>query len=132
MAAGCVVFNFPHALRTLHERVAVNVTKGTPGRELIAADGLGISQEFVERARELVPPDTSYALVDPAPAAGAAPTTRAALGPYLRFVLFPRKEVEPADARWLLCYLCDLATVDVRATPVWRDGSGLVIAQVTP
>jgi hypothetical protein len=130
VAAVCVLVNFPHALRSLHQRVALNVSKGTPGRELVATDGLGISQQFIEEARAAVPRDAAYTVLDPSATSGVAPTTRAALAPYLRFVLFPRRQVDARDGQWLLCYLCDRN--EVRGNVVWSDGNGLLISQVSP
>jgi hypothetical protein len=131
VAAVCVLVNFPHALRSLHQRVALNVSKGTPGRELVATDGLGISQRFIEQARAAVPRDASYAIADPAPGSTVAQTTRLALTPYLQFALLPRRHVEVAKASWLLCYQCDLANFPRPVEQAWNDGNGLVIARVT-
>jgi hypothetical protein len=129
VAAVCVLVNFPHALRTLHERVAVNVSKGTPGRELVATDALGISQELIEQARTALPRDAAYTVLLPSATAGVASATRVALVPYLRFVLYPRRQVDAKDADWLLCYLCDRD--EVRGNVVWSDDDGLLISQVT-
>jgi hypothetical protein len=130
LAAVCVLVNFPHTMRTLHQRVEVNVSKGTSGRELVATDGLGISQELIEQARVALPRDASYAIADPTPGAPVAQTTRLALAPYLQFALLPRRRVELAKAAWLLCYECDLANIGRPLEQTWSDGNGLVIARV--
>ncbi|MFN2628013.1 MAG: hypothetical protein ABR569_05165 [Gaiellaceae bacterium] len=103
-------------------------------RELAGADSADIDNIFLEKALDIVPRNSTYALLEPASIDVAqrsykmAALTYLALPGYVRFLLLPRREMPPSSASYILCYFCDTSPFDQRWTRVWESSDrGLVI-----
>jgi hypothetical protein len=134
VAATVFVVRFPTALRAFDHRASVNASRTALERTIAGADLLDIDNTFLAQALSLLPPRAPYAVVRSESRAGAqrlgiVPTTFNALPGYVQFVLLPRRQVEPRDARWLLCYGCDLGKFR-NLEVLWRGDPDLAIARI--
>ena len=134
VAAAVLVIRFPTALAAFDRRASVNASRSALERTIAGADGLDIDNTFLAEALHLLPPGSPYAVARSASAAdaqrlGIVATTFNALPGYLQFLLLPRRQVEPSDAQWLLCYGCDLSRYhDLKIA--WRGNPDLAIARL--
>src|SRR2546425_3871937 len=130
-----LVVRFPAALRGFDHRAARNAAQSPVDRLIAAADPLDIDNQFLGHALGLLPEHARYAVARPANVAeasrqGIVPTTFNALPGYVQFLLLPRRQVDPAEADWLLCYGCDLGPFRRRLDLGWRDGNGLAVGKL--
>jgi hypothetical protein len=133
VAMGVLVVRFPTAMGAFDRRASFNASRSPVERLIAGADGLDIDNTFLAQALSLLPRRASYAIVrspsvGDAQRLGIVPTTFNALPGYIQFLLLPRRQVEPRDAQWLLCYGCDLGKFD-NLDVVWRGDPGLAIAR---
>jgi hypothetical protein len=125
----------PAATRLFDDRAQVNSDQTATERLIAGADGVDIDNEFLIRAMALVPAGATYVLGMPdseevAAQYGIVPTTLLALRGYVRFLMLPRREADPAIADYLLCYACDTAPFDPRMHRLWTDPKGFVIGKL--
>lgn len=135
-AAVVLLLRLPGALRQFDDQAAQNARGGDTGRLLAAADTLDIDNDFVVASLSTLPPDARYAVLLPASADVAAKTynigslTLAGLPGYLQYLLLPRRQVQPADAQYVLCYACDTSPWDKRTTWLWKNAHAVAIGKV--
>ena len=135
-AAISAVVQLPTALKNFDDRATFNSSQSAVGREIAGADAMDIDNVFLEKALELLPSNTTYAIRQPqsiavAKSYGISPTTYNALPGFVQNVLLPRRQVDPDAARYLLCYACDTDPYDKRMRRLWQDPHGLVIGELT-
>lgn len=126
------LIELPSALRLFDRRASFNAHQSRIGETIAGADGVAIDNDFVVQALALLPPHATYVLgmppsTDAAAKYGIVPTTLLALPNYVRFLMLPRREVDPAAAQYLLCYACDTSPFDKRMHRLWTDPKGFVI-----
>ena len=61
---------------------------------------------------------------------GINPITYETAVPVLRYLLLPAWPVDPADARFVICFGCDTDPWDRRTTWLWKDNRGDAIGRV--
>jgi hypothetical protein len=89
-------------------------------RALAGGSALGLDEEALIEARGRIPEYGAYRLV-------TGPTAEN-IGQYARYFLMPRRP-EP-DARWVLCYDCDLAALGAGLRIVWQNDAGVVLGRL--
>jgi hypothetical protein len=126
-----LLVRLPNALDELGVQAKKNASYTSLDRTLAAADSLDISNAFVGRALALLPNDSTFAVLLPSARStrGISPLTVQALPGYLRYLLLPRRDVEPRRAEYLLCYGCDVRPWQHRVTWLWSDEGGLRIGR---
>jgi hypothetical protein len=136
-AVAAIVFliRLPAALRDFDRRATFNSHQTTLGRSIQGADGVDISNDFLEQALGLLPSNATYVVEQAqtpeiAKTYGIVPTTLQALRDYVRFVLLPRREAPGDQAEYLLCYACNTDPYDPRLRRLWSDPHGLVIGRL--
>ncbi len=92
-----------------------------------------IDRNFLLKARELVPPTATYAIVTGPKVKPSNPNTLSALSPYTAYWLLPRARVDdPKQADWILSYGGDPKSLGLNLEGVVEVSPGLAIAQVAP
>lgn len=114
-----------------------NTDARTLGNETALDRALGASHDidknFLVKARELVPPTATYAIVTGPKVQPSNPNTLTALQPYTAYWLLPRARVDdPKQADWILSYGSDPNSLGLNLERVVELSPGLAIAQVAP
>lgn len=130
LVAVLVLARAPHVLGRLGAEARHNNSYSDLGRTMAAADSLDIDNEFVATALVDVPPGATFAVVPPAqPTATVGALTIEAVHGYFRYLLLPRREVDPAVADYVLCYGCDPSALPGRWTWIWTSADNLRIGK---
>ena len=129
VVAAFVIADLGSAYRTTADQISQNHGIPSRDRRIQGAFGLQISRDFLVEARGFVGSTETYALVSGSNLAGEQQPVITALPTFTAYALLPSRSVAPADADWLLCYGCDLASFP-RAIVVWQQG-GLAIARLS-
>ena len=111
---------FAKAVDKLGTDATVNAEASTDDRELAGGISLGLVQEALAEARGLIPERAAYRLV-----VGPDATN---IGQFARYFLMPRRPT--ADARWVLCYACDLSRLGDDLDVVWQDDTGIAVGRL--
>lgn len=111
---------FAKAVDKLGTDASANADANDDDRALAGGNSLGVAQEALIQARGLVPERGAYRLV-----LGPDATN---IGQFARYFLMPRRP--KADARWVLCYACDLSSLGNDLVVVWRDDAGNAVGRL--
>ena len=142
VAIGCVLaaavaalLRLPAAVRSFDDRATANDRIVGVGRQISGADAEDIDNEFLVEALQLLPLHARYAILrsqspEVAQQYGISAPTYNALPGLVQNVLLPRRQVDPADAEYVLCYACDTDPYDPRMTRLWEDQHGLLIGKL--
>ena len=114
---------FVRALDRLGDDASRNAAANYDDREFGAGNALGVDKQALYEARAWIPADESYRMVAGAGVAGADDIRM-----YARFFLIPRRPER--DARWVVCYACDLSSLGDSVQIVWQNGSGFAIGRL--
>jgi hypothetical protein len=114
------VVYFAKALDELGTDASANAEANTDDRALAGGTSLGLVQEALTQARGVIPERGAYRLV-----VGPDATN---IGQFARYFLMPRRP--RADARWVLCYGCDLASLGADLDVLWQDDAGNVVGRL--
>jgi hypothetical protein len=111
---------FAKAVDKLGADATVNAEANTDDRELAGGNSLGLVEEALTEARGLIPERAAYRLVVGPDAAN--------IGQFARYFLMPRRPT--SDARWVLCYGCDLSSLGDDLDVVWQDDAGIAVGRL--
>jgi len=138
LAAVLFLVRVPFAIVKIDHRASFNGRQSSLSRTIQGADGLAIDNTFAEQALALLPARAPYTVALPQSQQVAdqyhiSPTTMNALPLYMQFLLLPRREVDAAQARYVLCYACNTDPFDKRGMKrLWTDPKGYVIGELPP
>jgi hypothetical protein len=118
VAVGLVYF--VKAVDTLGGDASANAASTFDDRVLSGGIALGVDQEALIQARGLIPERGTYRL---AVAPGATN-----IGQFARYLLMPRRPAP--DARWVLCYGCDLSSFGDKLHVVWQNDAGAAVGRL--
>ena len=125
-----VVVTYPSVLRELGDDASRNSALSYTDREIAGGNELVPDQGAAYAARALIPKDESYDVaVDPG-FDGGSELTVPFVESYYRYFLLPRRPSE--DAKWVICYGCDLREDGSRFEVVWDGGEGVSILRARP
>jgi len=136
VAATLFLVRLPFAVVKIDHRASFNGRESAATRTIQGADGLAIDNTFAEQALTLLPSRAAYVVAMPQSQQVAnqyhiPPTTMNALPLYMQFLLLPRRQVDAAHARYVLCYACDTDPFDRRGMKrLWTDPQGYVIGEL--
>lgn len=116
------------AVDRLGDDAATNASANYDDREFGGGNSLVVDKNALYEARGLIPEDEPYRVVAGPGVEGATELTERHIGEYARYFLMPRRS-DP-DARWILCYGCDLAAFGDDLEVVWRDDLGIAIGRL--
>ena len=134
-AFATALWHAPAAFRDLDAKAASYAHDTPLERSLYAAYGERIDPRFLVRARDLIAPSSSYAVVTGNGAAGADPGALNAITPFAAYWLLPRRQVSlngSPGPDWILSYGGDLHSLGYHYARVVTVAPGLEIARVAP
>jgi hypothetical protein len=113
---------FVKAVDRLGVESASNAALNFDDREFAGGNGLVVANALYE-ARGLIPEDEAYRVFLGPHLKGAPEITE-----FARYFLMPRRPA--AEARWILCYECDPASLDESFEVVWRNDRGILLGRL--
>jgi hypothetical protein len=111
---------FVRAVDRLGDDAGGNAASSYEDRAFGGASGLGLDEDALTEARGRIPENEPYRLL-------VGPGAEN-IGQYARYFLMPRRP-DP-NARWVLCYRCDLASLGGELRVVWRNDDGVVLGRL--
>jgi hypothetical protein len=111
---------FVRAVDRLGDDASRNAAANYDDREFGAGNALGVDKEALYEARAWIPENEAYRVV-----AGSSPGE---IGNYARYFLMPRRP--DSDARWVLCYDCDLSSLGDEFHIVWQNDAGIALGRL--
>jgi hypothetical protein len=124
-----VAVYLPRAIADLGDVASNNAALSYSDREIAGGNGIVVDQEAAYEARALIPADATYRVVTGSAVRDATNLTPLFVEPWFRYFLMPRRPA--ADARWIICYGCDVSKLGGSYSVVWQDGSGISIGRLT-
>lgn len=119
---------FPFAFKDRSDAAARNSAISYADREIAGGNGIVVDQQVVYEARGRIRPDETYRVaVGPRFGAGSELTVPY-VESYFQYFLMPRRPAP--DARWIVCYGCDLEQYGAAAEVVWRDDDGVALVRI--
>jgi hypothetical protein len=128
LATAVTAVRLPGTIADLHDAAARNSDLSYADREFAGGNGLVIDQEALYQARALIPPDGSFRVETGDALRNATELTIPYIEGFATYFLMPRHRDD--DARWLLCYGCDLSRYGDRARIVWQNDGGISIVRL--
>ena len=119
VAVGLVYF--AKAVDKLGDDAKANASANFGDREFAGGNPLGVDRDALIEARDLIPEHGTYRLV-------VSPSTTN-IGQFARYFLMPRRPTR--DARWVLCYDCDLASLGADLHVVWQNHAGIAVGRLS-
>jgi hypothetical protein len=120
--------HLPAELGTLHEHARANSQLSYTEREFAGGNGIVLEQEALYQARARIPPDATYRVETGDRLGDGAELTLPFIANFSTYFLLPRRPDD--DARWIVCYGCDLSRYGPRARVLWRHEPGIAIARL--
>lgn len=128
IALVAVVLSYPELLRVVERDASRNSEISFADREIAGGNGLVVDQGAVYAARGLIPEDATYHVDVSADYQGGSDLTRDHVAGYYTYFLMPRRPAD--DARWIVCYGCDLSEYGPEVEVLWRSAGEISIAKV--
>ncbi len=119
---------FVRAVDRLGDAAGNNAALNYDDREFAGGNSLVVDKRALYEARALIPEDETYRVVPGPGVKGASEFTELYIEHYARSFLLPRRM--STDARWILCYGCDVSSLGVGFEIVWRDDVGIVLGRL--
>lgn len=130
VAAVAVVVRYPAVLREADQDASRNSSLSYADREVAGGNGLVADQAALYEARGRIPKNETYHVAVGTGYEGGSDLTVPYVESYYQYFLMPRRPAE--DARWLICYGCDLEQYGSRAEVVWQSSEDITIARLRP
>lgn len=123
-----VVAVYPTRARDADRAASNNSSLSYADRDVAGGNGLVAYQAAVYEARGRIPNDAVYRVLVGDDYTGGSALTPTFVDSFYRYFLMPRRQTE--DARWIICYGCDLAEYGSRAKVVWAGPEQITIVRV--
>jgi hypothetical protein len=127
-ALGVGLIYYGKALRQLDNTASSNSALAYDDREIAGGNSVIVDQAAAYEARALIPVGTAYRFAIGSGLREQTDLTEKYAGDWFRYFLMPRRQ--RVDARWVICYGCDLATLGASYDVRWRDADGISIGQL--
>ena len=131
LAAVIVLWKAPSEIRHVNDQAREFRSLPKAQRNLLPARSADVDTRVFVEARNLIPSNATYAVVTGPKIAVSTPNTLAAIAPFSRYYLLPRRQVQyPQDAQWVLSFGGDLDALGLhyaRRVPVL---DGVELAEV--
>lgn len=112
---------FVRAVDRLGDDASLNAAANYDDREFGAGNTLGVDKGALTAARGWIPPNEMYRVV-------VGPGAPAEIALYATYFLMPRRPWP--DARWVLCYECDLSHFGGELEVVWQNDAGIALGRL--
>lgn len=126
-----VVFGLVYMVRTvdrLGDDATRNAASNFDDREFAGGNSLVVDKRALYEARAHIPENGTYRVLSGPGVEGATELTEPYIDQFARYFLIPRRPA--ADARWILCYGCDLSELGGRFKVVWENGAGIALGTI--
>jgi len=128
VATVVVVGRLPTVVTQLEDDAANNSALSYADREIAGGNGVVVDQAAVYAARARIPVDETYHVAVAPDYPHGTEVTVPAVESYYQYFLMPRRPAD--DARWVVCYACDVLEVEPRTEVVWSGGADISIVRV--
>ena len=125
------VFGVVYLLRAvdrLGDDATRNAASNFDDREFGGGNSLVVDKRALYEARALIPENGTYRVLSGPGVEGATELTEPYIDQFARYFLMPRRPAQ--DARWILCYGCDISELGGRFEVVWENGSGISLGTI--
>ena len=119
---------FVQAIRQLGDVADRNAALNFDDREFGGGNSLVVDKHALYEARALIPRNGTYRVVTGPGVKGATALTEPYIDQFARSFLMPRRPA--SDARWIICYGCDVSGLGPHFHTVWEDGGGIVLGTI--
>jgi hypothetical protein len=119
---------FARAIDRLGDDAERNSALNFDDREFAGGNSLVVDKRALYEARALIPEHGTYRVVAGPGVEGATELTEPFIDQFARYFLMPRRPAE--DARWILCYGCDVSELGERFQVVWQNGTGIALGTI--
>ncbi len=116
------------ALSDFDEAASNNSSLSFSDREVAGGNGIVADQTAVYEAQAIIPRNARYRVVTGTAPKNATSLTLPFVESWYRYFLMPRRTA--ADARWIICYGCDVSKLGGRYSSVWQDDQGISIGRL--
>jgi hypothetical protein len=121
-------FYLLRALADFEDVASNNSSLSFSDREVAGGNGIVIDQEAVYQAQALIPQNAKYRVVTGSGLKDMTSLTLPFVDSWYRYFLMPRRP--SADARWIVCYGCDVSKLGSPYRVVWHDTDGISIGRL--
>jgi hypothetical protein len=128
LSIGFGAIYFPRALSQFRDTAANNSALSFSDREVAGGNGVVADQEAVWEAQAIIPRSAKYRVVTGSGLKNATSLTLSFVDSWYRYFLMPRRPV--ADARWIICYGCDVSKLGGPYTVLWQDNDGISVGRL--
>ena len=115
LIAVLVVYKAPSTIAHVNDQARQLRTLPKAQRALLPARSADVDTRVFVEARQLIPPDATYAVITGPKISVSTPSTLAAIAPFSRYYLLPRRQMQyPQEAQWVLSFGGDLDALGLR------------------
>jgi len=129
VAIAVLVYELPHAVRSLGREADANAALSFADREVAGGNSILVDQFAAYEARGLIPPNETFRVVTGPNLKETTPLTLQAVSPWLNYFLMPRRQT--GDAPWIVCYGCDASKLGGSYEVLWQDDKGISVGRVS-
>ncbi len=126
LATGVVYF--VKAVDRLGDTARTNAAQNFDDREFAGGNAVVVGNRALYEARALIREDETYRLVTGPGIVGATELTAPFIDHYARYFLMPRRP--SPDARWIICYGCDPASLGGGFEVLLEDEAGILVGRL--
>jgi hypothetical protein len=126
-----IVFGAIYLLRALSDfddTASNNASLSYSDREVAGGNGIVADQEAVYQAQALIPRNAKYRVVTGSALKSPTPLTLPFVETWYRYFLMPRRT--GVDARWIICYGCEVSKLGRPYAILWQDDEGISIGRL--
>jgi len=128
VALGYGLVYFVKAVDRLGDTARTNAAQNFDDREFAGGNALVVGNRPLYEARALIPEDETYRVVTGPAVQGATELTASFIDHYARYFLMPRRPAP--DARWVICYGCDPASLGDGFEILLEDEAGILVGRL--
>ncbi|HEY6067768.1 MAG TPA: hypothetical protein VIU81_03670 [Gaiellaceae bacterium] len=116
------------ALSDFGDAASNNSSLSFSDREVAGGNGIVADQQAVYEAQGIIPRNARYRVVTGSLPKNATSLTLPFIESWYRYFLMPRRTA--ADARWIICYGCDVSKLGGAYVIAWQDDQGISIGRL--
>jgi hypothetical protein len=119
---------FAKGLSDLDEGATANGELSFSDREFGGGNGVVLDQQAAYAAEALIPVPATYRLLTGSGVKEPTSLTLPFVESWFRYFLMPRRPAD--DAKWIICYGCDISRLGGKYTRRWQDDRGISIGRL--
>ena len=116
------------ALSQLGDTASTNASQAYDDREIAGGNSVIVDQVAAYEARAWIPPNEPYRVVTGSRLREKTDLTEKFVEGWFRYFLMPRRP--RSDARWVICYGCDISALGGSYAVRWQDDKGISIGEL--